>query len=56
MAKCNTTTKQCAPCTEGSPGCLTKSECDASCNQPKSKCNYITRQCESCDPGKDTNV
>lgn len=55
MAKCNTTTKQCTPCTAGSPGCLTKAECDASCNQPKSKCNYITRQCESCDPGKDKN-
>jgi len=56
FAKCNTTSKTCEVCQQGTPGCIyTKDECDASCSQPRVKCNYATKVCEPCNPTDDPN-
>ena len=51
MAKCDTVTQQCKPCT--GVGCVTKAQCDQSCGLARAKCNTKTKQCESCTDATD---
>lgn len=54
-AKCNTDTKKCESCAEGSDKCNTAAFCEATCGKPHAKCNPSTGKCSDCDPATDKN-